>query len=214
MNTGIVAANGESAMGEWVEQHKVQISISILALTVVGLAVAWVLSSRPEPIVILTPAPTSVPAPTATDTPALVRVYVSGAVESPDVYVLTPGALVKDAIAAAGGATDEADLVRVNLALEVVDQQQVHVPCEGETPVPGTLPDRAVTVPLDEGPININLATIEQLETLPGIGPAFAERIVAYRTEYGPFETVQEIMDVRGIGPATLAKFEDQITVK
>ena len=199
-------------MGEWVEQNRFTIAGVLAAVTVALLAVAWLLSSRPEPVLILTPAPTPTPPPT--ETPAPVRVYVSGAVAHPDVYHLPPGAIVKDAIEAAGGATGEADMARVNLALEVSDQAHVHVPCQGETSPPEDALSSSSEPVSTDGPININRATVQELETLPGIGPAIAERIVAYRTEYGPFASVAEITEVSGIGPTTLHKIEDRITVR
>jgi competence protein ComEA len=186
-----------------------------LALTLVILGGAWLLRPRPDPIVVITPEPTLPPTPTLTPTPALLRVYVSGAVAQPDVYVLARGALVKDALAAAGGPAVDADLARINLAVELGDQQHVHVPRQGETPVP--MPTSATASTESDAPaalLDINSATAQELEALPNIGPAIAARIVAYREEFGPFETVQDLTDVSGIGPATLAKIEDRITVR
>jgi len=141
-----------------------------------------------------------------------VRVYVTGAVREPDVYVLSPGSIVKDALAAAGGPTGDADLERINLAVQVHDQQQIYVPRQGE----GTPPVPPVSVALPAVPvaaININAASAAELEALPGIGPAFAQRIVDYRAEHGPFATIEEIMEVKGIGPATFARLEGLIAV-
>jgi competence protein ComEA len=150
------------------------------------------------------------PAPTPTLTPAPLRVYVSGAVNRPGVYTLPPHSLVDDAIKAAGGATADADLVRVNLALEVKDQQHVLVPRVGETPSP---------VPTGEGggggrKININKADAAELDTLPGIGPATAQRIIDYRTKNGPFKKIDDLKNVSGIGPATFDKLKDLVTVE
>jgi len=143
------------------------------------------------------------------------RVYVSGAVYRADVYLLPSGSIVRDALAAAGGATEEADLDRVNLAIELRDQQQVHVPRRGEAAPAGVSPGGADPGGAPAGgPININTATVEQLDTLPGVGPAIAGRIIDYREAYGPFATIEEITNVKGIGPATFEEIKDLIVVK
>jgi competence protein ComEA len=148
--------------------------------------------------------------------PASLRVYISGAVRTPDVYLLPPGSIVKDAVQAAGGPADDADLERINLALELYDQQQVYVPHAGEStpavPLPGSVPPPAGDIPASPGQVNLNTATVEQLDTLPGIGPVIAQRIVDYRTANGPFAAPQDIVNVKGIGQATYEKLQDLIT--
>jgi competence protein ComEA len=126
------------------------------------------------------------------------------------VYALPLNAIVKDAIAAAGGPTDEADLDRINLATRLSDQMQVYVTRKGEAapPPPGGSPPDGVT-----GKININTASVEKLDKLPGIGPAIASAIVDYRTQNGPFKTIEDINAVKGIGDALFEKIKDQITV-
>jgi competence protein ComEA len=161
---------------------------------------------------VITPDPT--PPPTPTPTPAPLRVYVSGAVQTPEVYFLPPGSLVRDAIRAAGGPAPDADLNRINLARELSDQQQIYVPRRGEeNPVPviseGVPARTASTRPL----ININTATVEELQELPRVGPALAQRIVAYREMYGPFQTPEDLMRVSGIGESIFAAIRDYITV-
>ena len=151
------------------------------------------------------------PTPAATPTPSTISVYVSGAVRNPDVFQLTPGSNVKDAIAAAGGASDEADLDRINLAAHLTDQMHVQVPRKGESPAvppPGETPARA-----SGALININTATLEELDTLPNIGPAYAQAIVDYRNEHGPFKTIEDIKNVPHIGDSTFEKIRDKITV-
>jgi competence protein ComEA len=147
------------------------------------------------------------------------RVYVTGAVRRPDVYLFPAGSIVKEAIAAAGGATEDADLDRINLAVQLQDQQQVYVPRRGQEASPvlplvsappgGDVDSRSGTVSL----VNINAASAVELEALPGIGPTYAQRIVDYRQANGPFAAVEEIMEVKGIGPGTFAKLEGLITV-
>ena len=169
-------------------------------------------SDLPNPIVISTPLPTPTP---STTTPTPLRVYGSGAVEQAGVYELNPGSIVQDAVAAAGGPAPGADMERINLARELQDQQQVHVPREGE---PNPL--AAVSGGASEGvgtgagaTVDINTATAAELETLPRIGPTTAQKIVEYREANGPFGSIEEIQEVPGIGPATFAGFENIIAV-
>jgi len=169
---------------------------------------------QPPPIEILPPPPTATP--TLTPTPRPLRVYVSGAVQAPDVYELPADSIVKDAIAAAGGATEEADLEAVNLALPLSDGAQVYVPRRQEnrpppppisTPIPWTVPSSA---PRPAAKVNINTATAEELDALPGIGPAMAQRIIEGR----PYGRIEDLMRVKGIGEATFEKLRDLITVR
>jgi competence protein ComEA len=160
------------------------------------------------PIVVSTPLPTPTPFPSST--PAPIRVHVSGAVRQPDVYELPPGSIVKDAVEAAGGPASSADLDGVNLAVELRDQQQVYVPRQGEiAPMVPSVGGGGASV----GPVNINIATAAELETLPGIGPKTADTIVEYREANGPFGTIEDIMNVPGIGEGTFEKIKGGITV-
>jgi len=136
-----------------------------------------------------------------------VPVYVSGAVRQPGVYWLKDGAIAQDAVQAAGGPDEGADLAAVNLAARVAAGAQVHVPQEGELPAQ---PSRAVNA---GGLVNINTASAEELESLPGIGPALAGRILAYRDQHGPFSTIEELMNVSGIGERTLESLRLLVTV-
>ena len=168
---------------------------------------------RPEasiPVLTTTPRPLPTALP-ITPTPSLLGVYVIGAVNKPDVYDLPIGANVKDAIAAAGGATAEADLDRINLALRLTDQMQVRVPRKGEVvpPFPG-----GDSTPGSNGVlININTATLEQLDALPGIGLSYAQAIIDYRIQNGAFKTIEDIKNVKHIGDSVFAKIKDRITV-
>ncbi len=165
---------------------------------------AALIANRPAPveITIIPPAPTSTPAPTPTHGP--VRVYVSGAVNRVGVYTLPWGAIAQDAVLAAGGARGSADLARVNLAHVLRDGDQIHVP------------ERAENVALATGSplVNINTATLEELDALPGIGPGLAQRILDYREANGPFARIEEIMEVSGIGPSTFERMQDRLTVE
>ncbi len=187
----------------------------VVFLSIVGLIVLFIIYTilkRPEPaspplVITLQPRPTPEP---ATPTPATINVYVSGAVQKPDVYALPLNSIVKDAIAAAGGATADADLDQINLAAKLADQMQVDVPHKGESAPP---PPSGSTPNTSAEKININTATAEELDKLPGIGPSIAKAIIDYRTKNGPFKKVEDINDVKGIGDALFEKIKDQITV-
>ena len=149
--------------------------------------------------------------------PVEIIVHVSGAVDLPGVVVLTSGDRVVDAVAAAGGATVEADLARVNLASVVGDGEHVHVPVIDEAMPVEVMPSSVVN--RDDGeagalaPVDINLATADELESLPGVGPAIAAAIVQTRIDRGPFLTVEELLDVPGIGETKLATLTPHVFV-
>jgi len=157
------------------------------------------------------------------DTPVLV--HVSGAVRRPGLLALPAGARVGDAVAAAGGLTEDADGPAINLARVVVDGEQVHVPVEGEERVlppsgavdaPGAAgPDPGGGEGVDgEGRVDLNLASAAELETLPGIGPTRAAAIVAHRQEHGPFRVPGDLRAVSGIGEATFQNLAPLIVVR
>jgi competence protein ComEA len=188
----------------------------IAFLSVVGIIVFFVIYTvlkRPEPAapplqITLQPRPTAIP---PTPTPATINVYVSGAVNKPDVYALPSAAIVKEAIVAAGGATADADLDRINLATKLADQMQVYVPRTGEAALP--LASTGESAPsATSAKININTASVEELDRLPGIGPSIAKAVIDYRTANGPFKQIEDINEVKGIGDALFAKIKDQIT--
>jgi competence protein ComEA len=197
-------------MTEWLEKNRWLVFLAVVAAVLALLVLLQMLQPKPEPIILSTATP--FPTPAATPTPRPLRVYVSGAVHRPDVYTLEPDSIVKDALAAAGGATDEADLNRVNLAQAVVDGQQIYVPSLGEENPPLQPPSAQRSQPILAVKININTAEQASLESLPGIGPALAQRILDHRQANGPFGRVEDIMDVSGIGPATFEGLQDLIT--
>jgi competence protein ComEA len=190
-------------MSEWLERNRQFILFSLFNLLSVGVLFCWFERPRPTPLHIETPTV----APTPTEAP--IQVHVCGAVAHADVYALQADAIVKDALWAAGGPTESADLNRVNLALPVHDGDQVYIPTQNEE-----------SISSDVAPSNtsrrtrINHASAAELQVLPGIGATYAERIVAYRQENGPFKTIEDLIQVRGIGPATLEQIRDKITVR
>lgn len=145
---------------------------------------------------------------------ATVAVHVVGAVGAPGVYALRSGARVADAIAAAGGATPEADQAAVNLARVVSDGEQIAVPVRGQagaTQVPGAAGSGA-TGP--GGRVDLNSADAAQLDALPGVGPSTAAKIVADREANGPFRSVEDLMRVTGIGAKRFEALKDLVVVR
>mgnify|MGYP003339447545 FL=1 len=142
-----------------------------------------------------------------------VVVYVIGAVDEAGVYSLPVHARVVDAVDAAGGLSADAQVDAVNLAAVVADGQRVYVPRLGEATPSGGAAGMAGGAGVDDGPIDLNSATEEQLDALPGVGPATAAAIVAYRDEHGPFGSVDDVGKVHGIGPAKLDAIRDLVTV-
>jgi len=150
------------------------------------------------------------PHPTAAAAP--LRVYVSGAVAQPGVITLPPASLLADALDAVGGATHDADLDSVNLAAPLTDNQHVLIPRRVATQQPAA---EAVPTPVPvEARVNINTASAAELETLPHIGPAMAQRIIAYRETHGPFAQIEDIQNVEGIGPTRYRDLAPLIVVE
>jgi competence protein ComEA len=147
---------------------------------------------------------------------ARVTVHVAGAVRRPGLYRLRAGSRVDDALRRAGGARRGADLDALNLAAEVEDGRQVLVP-ERAPPAgaAGAAGSAAAPAPAPAPghPLNLNTATLEQLDTLEGVGPATAEKILAYREEHGGFGKVDELGQIPGIGEKRLASLREQVTV-
>jgi competence protein ComEA len=146
------------------------------------------------------------------DDPALdgkpIEVYVTGAVQSPGVYPLHEGDRVEDALAAAGGATEDADMDSINLALRVRDQDQIDVPRAGET-----IDGAPTSTSAGQEKINLNSATAQQLDTLPGIGEVYSQRIVDSRDAEGPFHRTEDLVERKIIPSATYENIKDLITV-
>lgn len=193
-------------LDEW-RDRPVLIGAAVLAIVGLVVLLPPVFRADPERLQVedLIPQVTLAPV-SATEEISTVFVHVSGAVRSPGVYAMGATARVVDAVDAAGGATVDAELHLLNLAALVVDGQQIRVPIEGEVVVQQDQ--------MAEGPMDLNRADVIALQELPGVGPATAEAIVAFRDENGAFRTVDDLLDVPGIGPAKLAAIADAVVVR
>jgi len=140
-------------------------------------------------------------APARVRTTGQLVVDVAGSVRRPGLYHLPAGTRIADAVAAAGGASGKADVTLVNLAAPLADGEQVLVPARGSAASAGETP--SATAPLD-----LNTASAEQLDALPGVGPATAQKIIDYRQAHGPFRSIDELEGVPGIGPSKLAQLK------
>lgn len=210
----------------------------VAAAPVVGFVAWWMVRLPTPPIESLIPvAPTNAAAlqndwlsPLATTSPTRIAVHVVGAVNEPGVYHLESGARADDALRAAGGANANADLRRVNLAAAVYDGAQLYIPRVGER-MPVDLPASSAggglngagggpnsvagntTTSTQPAIIDLNLATAVDLDRLPGVGPSTAKAIIDHRTRNGPFASVDDLLKVKGIGPAKLAEIRPWVRV-
>ncbi|MDQ3854880.1 MAG: ComEA family DNA-binding protein [Chloroflexota bacterium] len=150
--------------------------------------------------------------PTVVPTPAPVTVYVTGEVRRPGTYMLPPGSRVEDLVHAAGGLTARADPEGVNLAQRLHDELQLNVPAHSQPTSPTAL-RAARSTPSAARPVNLNTASADELDALPGIGPAKAAAIVEYRRKHGPFRSAAELQEVPGIGPKLWASLKSLVTV-
>lgn len=188
----------------------------LMLLLVAGIAALTVFFlRRPEPV----PLAVITLAPPPTPTLAVLLVDVRGAVAKPGVYTLPVGSRVLDALASAGEPLPDGDTRRLNLARKLNDGEQIYVPTVGEaTLTPAVAPARSERQPTPTktpfGKINLNTAMVDELDRLPGIGPAIGQRIVDYRTQNGPFTGIEDLKKVRGIGDVIFAGVRDLVTVQ
>lgn len=188
---------GLSGANRWV------LAAVALAVTAAGLFATFLSWPRSDPAATASVDPTA----SAEAPPETIVVSVAGAVERPGIVELEAGARVADAIEAAGGLVDGADSGFLNLAREVADGDLVAVPDVGdEQAAPGAASAAG-------GLVNVNVADAQALTSLPGIGPVLAERIVTYRESNGSFQSLEELTEVRGIGPSLLEQLEDQVAL-
>ncbi len=197
------------------------IGLAVVVVVTLGGVGLWYTRSLPKPVAVqatVAPAGFGAPGspPAASPTPSSMPVFVdvAGWVRRPGVYEFTSGQRVIDAVDAAGGARPGADLTSLNLAAPLADGTQILVPRPGAPPfgagsgtVPGT--DGSAGGAL----VNVNTADATELETLDGVGEVIAAAIVEYRTQNGPFTSVDQLEDVSGIGPSTLEGIRDSVTV-
>jgi competence protein ComEA len=193
---------------EWLSEltRREAVLLGVLGVAVLGGVGLWYVRSLPQPVRVGA-APAAAP-DAASPSPGTVFVHVAGRVRAPGVYELPAGARVVDAIAAAGGARGDADLALLNLAAVLTDGEQVLVTERGP-PAAGA----PVAEPSGAALVNLNTATPEELETLPGIGEVLAAAIVQYREEHGTFTSVDQLEDVSGIGEVTLEELRDFVSV-
>jgi competence protein ComEA len=171
----------------------------LVALVLALAAVIWVDRATPVTVVV-NPLPER-----------FMRVSIEGAVATPGVVVVAPGARLNDVAAAAGGFTDEADFTDLNLAGRVGDGESVFIPALGDQ-LAGS-PDTSVTASSAGGLVDINTASVQDLDALPGIGEVLANRIVDYREANGPYSTVDELAQVDGISPRMVETLRPLVTV-
>jgi competence protein ComEA len=190
--------------------------VLVAAAVVAGLWLTRPPAPPPEVSLPFASTTVSLAPPSSTDVAAeVVVVHVAGAVVLPGVHELPAGSRVVDAIEAAGGLTAQADGARINLAAPLADGERVYVPAMGEASPPpvvgGSNPTGAEGAP--PGPVDLNQADEAALDALPGIGPATAAAIVEHRAQIGRFTSVDQLLDVRGIGEAKLEQLRPLVTV-
>jgi len=192
------------------------VGLVVVLAALLGGAGLWYVRSLPKPVQLRAgSAPAVVPAPgpgSPSPSPQVLLVDVAGWVRRPGVYGFAEGSRIVDAIEAAGGARPGAALELLNLAAPLVDGTQVLVVKEGAAPA-APVSDAPVAPGAPGGLVNINTAGAVELEALPGIGEVIAQRIVDHRTANGPFASVDELLEVSGIGEAILGSIRELVTV-
>lgn len=194
-------------------------SVSLWQIAAIGVLVVLLLigggilylKSQPEPVV--TVKEISEKAPEPKSEPKKLMVHIAGAVVRPGVYELPEGKRVIDAVNIAGGGAGEADLDALNLAAKLIDGQKIYVPKKGEGPIQGSAPTGVGEAASNEAPLNLNTATLEQLDALPGIGPVLAQRIIDWRTEHQRFIKVEQLLEVEGIGEKKFKQIKEKVTI-
>ena len=189
--------------------RSVLIVSAIVIITIVAGAIL-LLETRPDPVAIAINPPLPTLTPDPPPTPGLMLIYVTGAVANPQITVELPsGSRVQDALDAAGGISEDADRDRVNVTGILHDGDQVHVFAIGET---SELAEVTLATPSGGELVYVNTATLDQLDTLPGIGPAIAQRIIDYRTAHGPFADYDALGEISGIGASLLEGLQGLIS--
>jgi competence protein ComEA len=197
------------------KMSKYQMIVLIVAVLALGTGAGLFLGSRlvksiPDPLPQIVTDPLTVAS--TPPVPVSINVYVTGAVLHSAVYALPEGSIVRDAVAAAGGAANDADLIAVNLAAHLEDGEQVTVPAKSSDGSSTVVPSTSATSTV-HARISINHGTLADLDTLPGIGPAKAQAIVDYRTQHGLFKQLEDLQNVKGIGAKTYEDLKSLITL-
>lgn len=196
------------------ERDPRRLAAGAAAALVLVLLAAWYVSRPRTPARAAPPPPAAITVSDGGGGDGRVVVDVAGAVRRPGVYHLTASARVEDALRRAGGATHRADLSQVNRAAKLEDGRQILVPVRASAPLaPGGGTAAASAAATPAVPLDLNTATLEQLETLDGVGPATAQKIVDYRTAHNGFGSVDELDQVPGIGPKRLAALRSHLRV-
>ena len=202
------------AIGRVTSRHVIVVAVLLLcsvgvAIAALGRSVATEVPVQPLVVESAAPGPPS-PSPTP-----MVRVHVAGAVAIPGVVTIADGSIVQDAIAAAGGLTSEADPALLNLAAPVSDGMQIAIGTH-EEPLGDITGESGGTGGAGSapGPLDLNSATLADLEGLPGVGPVTAQAILAWREEHGRFTAVEELQEISGIGPKTFQKLSPLVQVR
>ena len=198
-----------------------KITYGIIALACAALFAMWFLTRQNDDYFVLVNADSTVPPSASTvfaaaeTEPAVIYVYIVGAVENPGVYALSEGARLDELLALAGGATPEADLVAVNLSMKLRDEQQIIIPKIGEEV------DKSLSAPQNsnsglnaQGLVNINTADAATLQTLPGVGKTIADAIIEYRNTNGGFKSIDELKKVYRIGDKTFEGLKDSVAIE
>ncbi|GMQ79392.1 MAG: hypothetical protein BMS9Abin02_1980 [Anaerolineae bacterium] len=182
-----------------------------LGAMALGIVVLVSRQSRPAPIYITpaSPSPTAVP----TETPGPLTVFINGQVGNPGVIELPEGSIIQDAIEAAGGYTSQANGDVVNLAMPLSNGMHIYVPSADEEAAAPVVTNGSSSSDSVDNKVNINTATIEELEKLPGIGPVTAQKIIDYRQTNGLFQDIEALMNVSGIGPGKFEQIQDLVSL-
>ena len=200
------------------------VGLFVIGALIVGGVLFWYVRSLPAQVrvdgsspQINAPGGSALPSPPS-PSPGIVVVYVSGWVRQPGVYEFTQGERVIDAIKRAGGPRMGADLTAINLAALLTDAMQIVVGKRGQPGSAGLgssggFVGSGGVVGAADALVNINTATLDQLDSLPGIGPALAQRIIDYREKHGAFRSIQDLLNVSGIGDKKFADIKSRVTV-
>jgi competence protein ComEA len=189
---------------EWLERHRSTLAAALVVLVAVAAFAVLQVPRRPA---------LQVTTPAASPGPALIKVHVVGAVVSPGVYQLTADARVEDALGAAGGPDAAADVSALNLAAPLKDGQQLSIPQTG-TAAPDPGPPSLYAPPALPAKIDLNSASLADLDTLPGVGPVTAQKLLDYRTKQGRFTAVEELKDAKLVNAPTYERIKDLVEVR